>query len=160
MIYVIKKDGTREKFNVEKIINAVNKSANRILYTFTEEEKRKICDFAFTMAESLGRENIDIQDMHNIVEGALEQVNPAVARSYRDYRNYKKDFVHMMDDVYTKSQSIRYIGDKSNANTDSALVATKRSLIFNELNKELYRKFFMNRNELQACRDGYIYIHD
>ena len=160
MIYVIKKDGTREKFNVEKIINAVNKSANRILYTFTEDEKRRICDFAFTMAESLGRENIDIQDMHNIVEGALEQVNPAVARSYRDYRNYKKDFVHMMDDVYTKSQSIRYIGDKSNANTDSALVATKRSLIFNELNKELYRKFFMNRNELQACRDGYIYIHD
>ena len=106
MIYVIKKDGTREKFNVEKIINAVNKSANRILYTFTEEEKRKICDFAFTKAESLGRENIDIQDMHNIVEGALEQVNPAVARSYRDYRNYKKDFVHMMDDVYTKSNII------------------------------------------------------
>ena len=160
MIYVIKKDGTREKFNVEKIINAVNKSANRILYTFTEDEKRHICDFAFSKAESLGKENIDIQDMHNIVEGALEQVNPAVARSYRDYRNYKKDFVHMMDDVYTKSQSIRYIGDKSNANTDSALVATKRSLIFNELNKELYRKFFMNRNELQACRDGYIYIHD
>ena len=160
MIYVIKKDGTREKFNVEKIINAVNKSANRILYTFTEDEKRRICDFAFSKAESLDKENIDIQDMHNIVEGALEQVNPAVARSYRDYRNYKKDFVHMMDDVYTKSQSIRYIGDKSNANTDSALVATKRSLIFNELNKELYRKFFMNRNELQACRDGYIYIHD
>lgn len=160
MIYVIKKDGTREKFNVEKIINAVNKSASRILYEFTEDEKRRICDFAFSKAESLGKENIDIQDMHNIVEGALEQVNPAVAKSYRDYRNYKKDFVHMMDDVYTKSQSIRYIGDKSNANTDSALVATKRSLIFNELNKELYRKFFMNRNELQACRDGYIYIHD
>ena len=160
MIYVIKKDGTREKFNVEKIINAVNKSAGRILYEFTEDEKRRICDFAFSKAESLGKENIDIQDMHNIVEGALEQVNPAVAKSYRDYRNYKKDFVHMMDDVYTKSQSIRYIGDKSNANTDSALVATKRSLIFNELNKELYRKFFMNRNELQACRDGYIYIHD
>ncbi len=160
MIYVVKKDGTREKFNVEKIVNAVNKSASRILYTFTEEEKRHICEFAFSKAESLGKENIDIQDMHNIVEGALEEVNPAVAKSYRDYRNYKKDFVHMMDDVYTKSQSIRYIGDKSNANTDSALVATKRSLIFNELNKELYRKFFMNRNELQACRDGYIYIHD
>ncbi len=94
------------------------------------------------------------------MEGALERVNPAVAKSYRDYRNYKLDFIHMMDDVYTKSQAIRYIGDKSNANTDSALVATKRSLIFNELNKELYRKFFMNRNELQACKDGYIYIHD
>ncbi|HBN56624.1 MAG TPA: anaerobic ribonucleoside-triphosphate reductase [Lachnospiraceae bacterium] len=160
VVHVVKKDGTKETFNVEKIVNAVNKSAARILYTFTEDEIRFICEFAQKKAESLGKEGIDIQDMHNIVEGALDQVNPAVAKSYRDYRNYKKDFVHMMDDVYTKSQSIRYIGDKSNANTDSALVATKRSLIFNELNKELYRKFFMNRNELQACRDGYIYIHD
>ena len=87
MIYVVKKDGTREKFNVEKIINAVNKSASRILYVFSDDEKRTICEFAFTKAEALGRENIDIQEMHNIVEGALEHVNPAVAKSYRDYRN-------------------------------------------------------------------------
>ena len=148
-MYVIKKDGTREEFNVDKIIAAVNKSAARILYEFSTDEIAFICQFAYDRAE-----------MHNIVEGALERVNPAVAKSYRDYRNYKLDFIHMMDEVYTKSQSIRYIGDKSNANTDSALVATKRSLIFNELNKELYRKFFMTRDELQACKDGYIYIHD
>ena len=160
MLYVIKKDGTREEFNPQKIVAAVNKSAERILYTFSDEEKDFICRFAQEHADSLGKNEIEIQEMHNIVEGALERVNPAVAKSYRDYRNYKLDFIHMMDDVYTKSQAIRYIGDKSNANTDSALVATKRSLIFNELNKELYRKFFMNRNELQACKDGYIYIHD
>ena len=159
-MYVIKKDGTHEEFNVQKIIVAVNKSAARILYKFTDQELQFLCNFAKEKAESLNKEGITIQEMHNIVEGALEAVNPAVAKSYRDYRNYKLDFIHMMDDVYTKSQSIRYIGDKSNANTDSALVATKRSLIFNELNKELYRKFFMTRDELQACKDGYIYIHD
>ena len=159
-MYVIKKDGTNEEFNVQKIIVAVNKSAARILYKFTDDELKFLCEFAQSKAESLHKEGITIQEMHNIVEGALEAVNPAVAKSYRDYRNYKMDFIHMMDDVYTKSQSIRYIGDKSNANTDSALVATKRSLIFNELNKELYRKFFMTRDELQACKDGYIYIHD
>ena len=163
MVYIIKKDGTREEFNAEKIVRAVSKSADRVMYKFTDEEIEFICKYATDRAEALSRgkkDGILIQDMHNIVEGALEQVNPAVAKSYRDYRNYKVDFIHMMDEVYTKSQSIRYIGDKSNANTDSALVATKRSLIFNELNKELYRKFFMNRNELQACKDGYIYIHD
>ena len=53
-----------------------------------------------------------------------------------------------------------YIGDKENSNTDSALVSTKRSLIFNQLNKELYQKFFLTTEELQACREGYIYIHD
>ena len=159
-MYVIKKDGTREEFNVDKIIAAVNKSAARILYEFSTDEIAFICQFAYDRAESLKKDGITIQEMHNIVEGALERVNPAVAKSYRDYRNYKLDFIHMMDEVYTKSQSIRYIGDKSNANTDSALVATKRSLIFNELNKELYRKFFMTRDELQACKVGYIYIHD
>lgn len=159
-MFVVKKDGTKEEFDVQKIIRAVNKSASRIMYEFSKEEVQFICEFALERAGKLGKEEITISEMHNIVEGALEKVNPSVAKSYRDYRNYKHDFIHMMDDVYTKSQSIRYIGDKSNANTDSALVATKRSLIFNELNKELYRKFFMNRNELQACKDGYIYIHD
>ena len=66
----------------------------------------------------------------------------------------------MMDTVYEKSQSIRYIGDKSNANTDSALVATKRSLIYNELSSELYKKFFLTLDEKQAMKDGFIYIHD
>ena len=85
-MYVIKKDGTREQFHVEKIINAVNKSAARILYKFSDEETEYICKFAQERAESLGKEGIDIQEMHNIVEGALDRVNPAVAKSYRDYR--------------------------------------------------------------------------
>ena len=159
-MYVIKKDGTREEFNVDKIIAAVNKSAARILYEFSTDEIAFICQFAYDRADSLKKDGITIQEMHNIVEGALERVNPAVAKSYRDYRNYKLDFIHMMDEVYTKSQSIRYIGDKSNANTDSALVATKRSLIYNELSGELYKKFFLTSEERQAAKEGCIYIHD
>ena len=96
MIYVIKKDGTKEEFNSKKIVAAVNKSAARILYTFSEEEQDFICKFAEEHAASLGKNEIQIQEMHNIVEGALERVNPAVAKSYRDYRNYKQDFVRML----------------------------------------------------------------
>ena len=159
-MYVIKKDNTHEPWNVQKVVVAVNKSAYRALVKFTQEELDFICDFVETKAKSLGKEGIPIAEMHNIVEGALEQVKPEVAKSYRDYRNYKQDFVKMLDEVYKKSQSIMYIGDKENSNTDSALVSTKRSLVFNQLNKELYQKFFMTTEELQACRDGYIYIHD
>ena len=159
-MYVIKKDNTHEPWNVQKVVVAVNKSAYRALVKFTQEELDFICDFVETKAKSLGKEGIPIAEMHNIVEGALEQVKPEVAKSYRDYRNYKQDFVKMLDEVYKKSQSIMYIGDKENSNTDSALFSTKRSLVFNQLNKELYQKFFMTTEELQACRDGYIYIHD
>ena len=158
--WVIKKDGSREAFNVQKVIDAVGKSAYRALTKFTDEEKRHICQYVIAKVEQMDTDAVPIPVMHNIVESALEQVKPIVAKSYRDYRNYKQDFVRMLDDVYKKSQSIMYIGDKENANTDSALVSTKRSLIFNQLNKELYQKFFMTTEEIQACRDGYIYVHD
>ena len=105
-------------------------------------------------------EEIPVADMHKFVEMILAELAPDVCKSYREYRNYKVDFVHMMDETYKASQTIRYIGDRENSNSDSALVATKRSLIFNELNKRLYRKFFMTVEERQACKDGYIYIHD
>ncbi len=160
MMKVIKKDNTKEPFNVQKVVVAVNKSAFRALVKFTDEEIDFICKFVESEAKKMGKEEIQISEMHNMVEGALERVNPKVAKSYRDYRNYKQDFVQMLDEVYKKSQSIMYIGDKENSNTDSALVSTKRSLIFNQLNKELYKKFFLTTEELQACRDGYIYIHD
>lgn len=158
MIEIIKKDGTREAYNFEKIRSAVTKSASRVMIELSDAEWvifQKMIEFKIN-----GMTEIDISTMHNIVENALEQYNPRIAKSYKDYRNYKKDFVHMMDDVYKKSQSIRFLGDKENSNTDSTLVATKRCLIFNELNKELYRKFFMTQDERQACKDGYIYIHD
>ena len=160
IVKVIKKDGSLEDFNVQKVIDAVGKSAYRALTKFTNEEKRHICQTVIDKVNDLDEERIPIQIMHNIVESALEDVKPIVAKSYRDYRNYKQDFVRMMDDVYKKSQSIMYIGDKENANTDSALVSTKRSLIFNQFNKELYQKFFMTTEEIQACRDGYLYVHD
>lgn len=159
-VFVIKKDGSKEPFNVQKVIIAIEKSAYRALTKFKDEDNRHICQTVIDRVNELGKDEIPISIMHNIVEGALEDVKPIVAKSYRDYRNYKQDFVQMMDDVYKKSQSIMYIGDKENSNTDSALVATKRSLTLNQLNKELYQKFFMTTEEIQACRDGYIYVHD
>ena len=157
---VIKKDGTLEAFDGQKIVNAVTKSASRVMVNITDSEFHDIVAAVIHIIQKKGLEEIPVSEMHNIVEQVLEGFNPSVAKSYKDYRNYKKDFVHLMDEVYTKSQSIRFIGDKENSNSDSALVATKRCLIFNELNKRLYRKFFMTQDELQACKDGYIYIHD
>lgn len=165
-IQVIKKDGkTKEPFNVNKIILAVGKSAYRALIKFTEEEEEEICSIIVNeinerYPDSDTKADIPINTIHSMVELALDKVKPIVAKSYKDYRNYKQDFVEMLDSVYKKSQSIMYIGDKENANTDSALVATKRSLVFNQLNKELYKKFFLTAEENQACKDGYIYVHD
>lgn len=159
-VCIIKKDGTKEQFNVQKVVDAVKKSATRMLITFSDEDLKRICDFVNKNVNDLGKSEISILEIHNIVESTLESINPKVAQSYRNYRNYKTDFVAMLDKVYQESQKIMYIGDKENSNSDSALVSTKRSLIFNQLNKELYKKFFLTVDDLQAIREGYIYIHD
>lgn len=159
-VVVIKKDGTREEYNFNKIINAVKKSAGRVMINLSDDDFNSLSKYVESELAYLDTKEVNIAQMHDIVESALEDVSPKIARSYRNYRNYKKDFVHMLDKVYQESQKIMYIGDKENSNADSALVSTKRSLIFNELNKELYKKFFLNVEELQAINDGYIYIHD
>ncbi|MDO5437643.1 MAG: anaerobic ribonucleoside-triphosphate reductase, partial [bacterium] len=156
---VIKKDGTKEEYNVQKVVNAVKKSASRMMVSFSDEEIKQICHLVDSKVAQMNGV-IQILDMHNIVESVLESVNPKVAQSYRNYRNYKQDFVSMLDKVYQESQKIMYIGDKENSNSDSTLVSTKRSLVFNQLNKELYKKFFLTVEDLQAIREGYIYIHD
>ncbi len=157
---IIKKDGTLENYDEQKIINACNKAARRAMIKLSDEDYQIICNAVWNKLVENDLEDTEIYEMHNIVESVLEEFYPLVAKMYKEYRNYKKDFVHMMDKVYERSQAIRYIGDKSNANTDSALVATKRSLIYNELSGELYKKFFLTLNERQAMKDGYIYIHD
>lgn len=160
MIKVIKKDGTTTIFNRKKIVNAVKKSAERVMVNLTKEEIDSICSNVESLIHNSNINEINVTDLHCMVEASLDKVNHNVAISYREYRNYKKDFVGMLDEVYSKAQSIMYLGDKSNSNTDSALVTTKRSLVYGELNKELYNKFFLTQEERQACRDGYIYIHD
>lgn len=157
---IIKKDGTSEDYNEQKIINACNKAARRAMIELSEKDYSNICSAVWDKLVENDLEETEIYEMHNIVESVLEELYPLVGKMYKEYRNYKKDFVHMMDKVYARSQAIRYIGDKSNANTDSALVATKRSLIYNELSSELYKKFFLTLAERQAMKDGYIYIHD
>lgn len=157
---VIKKDGTKEPYNVEKVIAAISKSAARALITFNEKELDDIRHYVNDQIIELGIKEIPIPTMHNVVENALEKVDERVANSYRNYRNYRQDFVKMLDNVYQKVQAIDFIGDRSNANTDSTLVSTKRCLGWNELNGEFYKKFFLMPDERQAMKEGYIYVHD
>ena len=159
---IIKKDGTIVEYDEQKIINACSKSASRSLDNLTEVDYSNICKHVWETIEEEDFEDglITTEEMHSIVERTLLDMFPNTGECYRQYRNYKLDFVHMMDEVYEKSQGIRYIGDVSNANTDSTMISTQRSLIYGQLNKELYKKFFLNQEERQACADGYIYVHD
>jgi ribonucleoside-triphosphate reductase len=159
MIKILKKNGELQNFNGEKIKKAIRKSAERVCVTLTQTEEKKVVD---TVRRQLQYNEVPVpvSTVHNMVECALDGINPSVAKSYREYRDNKSAFASMLDKVYNKKLSLSFIGDRSNANADSALVTTQKAITYNELNSELYKKFFLNRNEEQAMSDGYIYIHD
>lgn len=157
---IIKKNGSVEDFTSSKLISAIEKSASRVEVTPTIEEYSKIVEGVYNILQSKETDSISVKDVHTAVEVVLEEYNPKVAKSYKDYRNWKVDFAYMLDEVLQKDKSVRFIGDKENSNTDSALVATKRSLIYNEVSKQFYKKFNLTPSERTAIKDGYIYIHD
>lgn len=158
-IKIVKKNGNLEYFNFNKIKDAINSSAERVMINLTDEAINEVIDIVRKLLKTQTTDP-SIEQVHSCVEAALEQVNPLVAKSYREYRDYRKDLGHLLEKVYKRSQAISFIGDKECSNMDSALVTTQRCLIYNCLNKELYKKFFLTSHEIEACKDGYIYIHD
>ena len=78
MTKIIKKNGTVDNFNPQKIKNAIDKSAERVLVEFSDQERDKIVKLVEKQLENI--DLIDVFKIHNLVEGALEEVNPKVVR--------------------------------------------------------------------------------
>ncbi|MGL6132401.1 MAG: anaerobic ribonucleoside-triphosphate reductase [Fusobacteriaceae bacterium] len=158
-ISVIKKDGTEETFADKKIISAVEKSASRINVKLSEDDFIKIINFVYNQIGT--SEIVDIKDLHSIVESALYDVNKKVALSYMNYRNYKKDFGYaLMDDIENQVKKILCEVDRSNSNSNSRYISTKRTEMCQVFAKEMYQKMFLSTEINQIIKGGAIYIHD
>ena len=163
-IKIAKKDGRIEDFDSTKIVGAIRKSAERVGEKLSNEDECSVV--AKTVVEIMNRKSdekvvvVPVEIVHKMVERNLLSVNPKAGDSYRSYRNYKTEFVGMLDKIFKQSHSALYLGDKENSNADSSLASTKQSLIRGYLTKELYQQTFLTKEELQACNDGAIYVHD
>ena len=159
-IKIQKKDNRLVNYDFEKIKTAVKKSSQRVHVNLNADDFNTLNEKILKLIDDKASLIIPVSEMHSYVELALDEINKKVAESYRSYRNYKKDYAEMMNHVLETADSLNLKVDRSNANTNSALISTKRSLIYSALNKELYKKTFLSDTELQAINDGYIYIHD
>ena len=163
-IKIIKKNGSYQNYDSDKVIAAVEKSAQRAMVEFTETRRKALLDKVDKLIAGyldLSQANkIPVAKMHLIVEKALDSVDPDIAKSYREFRDYKTDFVDMLNKVYKKSQEMMFSGDRDNSNADSCLVSTQRVIEEGYLSKELYQRFFLSEEERMAISAGYLYIHD
>lgn len=156
---VLKKDSRVENYDFNKIKAAVLKSAARINYEIADKEWTSL-QKEIESSLPQGDVEVPVADIHAVVEKALGKIIPEVGVQYTNYRNYKRDYVAMMEDTLKTADDLNYHADRSNANTTAGLISTKRSLIYTAFNKALYKRVFLSDEELKAIQDGYIYIHD
>jgi ribonucleoside-triphosphate reductase len=159
-VKIIKKDGHLQDWDDQKIIKAVAKSAFRVGYTFSDAENGEIVGYVKERIEKSDKTEIPVDTLHTYVEMALSRVNPDVAQSYKDYRNWKQEYARDFNELYKKANSVRFRGDRENANKDSSLVSVQQAIIRGELGRTMYKRTFLTSAEVEATNDGYIYIHD
>lgn len=159
-IQIQKKTGEFEDWTPEKIAIAVGKSAARVNEELTQSDLDDIIALVEKRIEETGRDKYTVIEIHQFVEKALRRINPEVAQSYMDYRNYKKDLDGLYEGVWESDQRTRFLGDTENANKDSALVATQQALRRSAISKVFYTRYLARKPWVKAMEAGYIYIHD
>ena len=129
-IKVIKKDSTTEVFNGNKIIKAVEKTALRCNVELTDADKWRIVKGVLgrvfkNIPEGAVR-HIHVADLHEEVELALMEVNPALAKEYNSFRGYKKQMKEHFEEMLRDTEQLLHAGDTENANRDSYLIDAQK----------------------------------
>ncbi|MCL9783184.1 anaerobic ribonucleoside-triphosphate reductase [Vibrio sp. S4M6] len=159
---VIKRDGTKVPFNVERIKAAVAAAANSILY---EEGQRLGEIVASNINDALYRlDEIHINDIQRNVESELMHIAEDVARAYIEYR-HDRDIAREKKSVL--SEEISGLVEQSNAdllnenaNKDAKVIPTQRDLLAGIVAKHYAKNHMLPRNIVQAHESGQIHFHD
>lgn len=156
---IIKKDGTVEGWNGEKIKEAVYKAAARVNQYVEPDVLNKLIEKVHSCL--IIDRDVPTKDLHKEVIHYLKYFGlDDIANSYQEYRDYKNTYAKSFEKVKDEADNVLLLGDRENANFDSSLVSTKGSLIKGYLTKELYRQFYLSKEEKELTKRGDIYIHD
>lgn len=155
---VIKKDGTSEGWDWDKIKVAIDKAKKR---ANVEVPEWKLWQIEGYIEGCLwGKTEATTEELHKLVIDTLNRYAPEVGKAYQEYRDYKNTYAKAFESVKEEADTVLLLGDKENANFDSSLISTKGSLIKGYLTKELYKQFYLSKEEKELVKRGDIYIHD
>lgn len=162
--FVIKRDGSRSVFEIQRIINAIKKAANAVNIQderFCHQIGQQVCDEIFTQYQN----EIDISRIQQIVEDRLMASQyPQVARAYIEYR-HDRDLVREKRSKLTKEieglieqSNVELLNE--NANKDAKVIPTQRDLLAGIVAKHYAKHYILPRDVVDAHEKGEIHYHD
>ncbi|EEX50824.1 anaerobic ribonucleoside-triphosphate reductase [Pasteurella dagmatis] len=162
--FVIKRDGSRASFEVQRIINAVKKAAEAVNIDnehYCHTIGQRVSDEIFT-----GYQNeIDISHIQKIVENQLMSGQyPEIARAYIEYR-HDRDLAREKRSQLTKEieglieqSNVELLNE--NANKDAKVIPTQRDLLAGIVAKHYAKRYILPRDVVEAHEKGEIHYHD
>lgn len=156
---ITKKDNTQEPWDTNKIKVAIRKASERCKCPITDFSIERV--ILGVLSEIKDKDSVSVSELHSLVIHYLAFENfPEISKAYQEYRDYKNTYAKSFEKVKDEADTVLLLGDRENANFDSSLVSTKGSLIKGYLTKELYRQFYLSKEEKELTKRGDIYIHD
>lgn len=161
-MYIIKRNGEKELFNKEKIINAITKAFLDVDGQLYETDT--INDIATEIEEKAAAQTLSVEDIQNLVEDALMQSERKdVARAYIRYRykreaarDFARSYDGILDLVEFKNQELK----DENSNKNAIVASTQRDYMAGEVSKDLTNKLLLPKRVAEAHKRGEIHFHD
>ena len=167
MTYIIKRDGRKTSFNIEKISNAVFKAAQSVGGNDYKEAQRIAGIVCKQAEEKFGNDIPNVEEVQDIVEEVLiNEGHKQTAKAYMLYRHDRTraremntNLMKVLTDLTFKSAKDSDI-KRENANID-ADTAMGTMLKYGSVSaKEFYEMYVLSPKEAKAHANGDIHIHD
>ena len=146
-MFVVKRDGSKEEFDVRKIENAVEKAFKACKYpeSYIQKAKKRINEF---FDDGFNMEGLTVENIQNAVERILMS-NPEwfeVGRAYILYREQHKQarlisdklkYIHKYTESKDSATNLSNTDDNANASNKNA--ATLESEVYKDINRIIQR---------------------
>ena len=161
---IIKRNGSEETFNIEKIINAVRKANNSADSPFlTEEQIADIADYVEYKCNKIKRA-VSVEEIQDMVEDQLMAKGAfELARRYVRYR-YNRSLVRKANTTDNRILSLIECNNEEvkqeNSNKNPTVNSVQRDYMAGEVSRDLTRRMLLSPDIVEADKQGLIHFHD
>ncbi|MFZ7186943.1 anaerobic ribonucleoside-triphosphate reductase [Avibacterium avium] len=162
--FVIKRDGSRAQFDIQRIINAIRKAALAVGIDQEDYWQKMGLQISNDIFAKYPQE-IDIHDIQLLAENRLMASDyPQVARAYIEYRHdrdvAREKRSQLMREIegLIEQNNVELLNE--NANKDAKVIPTQRDLLAGIVAKHYAKRYILPSDVVEAHEKGEIHYHD
>ena len=165
-VKVIKRDGSKQDFDRNKIISAIEKAMKSPQGTFVEGQAEEVAKEVAKEVEKQYTKNNNEVNIESIESSIIVQLairdNLETAIAYEGYRAIQ-EYKRKINTTDKLIESVINLTDKEirdeNSNKNPEILSTQRDLIAGEVSKDITKRRLLTPELLEAHESGVIHLH-